>query len=220
MSVSDNLHTELRRRLIAGYYDPGAKLREEHLASEFGISRTPVRAVIQRLVIEGLLETAPNRGAIVSEWWDSDTEEIFELRVFAEGQAAAWSTRRITDDQLDRMDALNARIAVALRDKPKTYLDDVQSANLDFHMALYDACGSARLRIFGTNLLDYPLVNGGFFIYSDEDAYESIRQHTEIVNALRSRNAEWARSAVTSHLCAAIERFRRARRARGAKQAE
>lgn len=220
MSVSDNLHTELRRRLIAGYYDPGAKLREEHLASEFGISRTPVRAVIQRLVIEGLLETAPNRGAIVSEWGDSDTEEIFELRVFAEGQAAAWSTRRITDDQLDRMDALNARIAVALRDKPKTYLDDVQSANLDFHMALYDACGSARLRIFGTNLLDYPLVNGGFFIYSDEDAYESIRQHTEIVNALRSRNAEWARSAVTSHLCAAIERFRRARRARGAKQAE
>ena len=220
MSVSDNLHTELRRRLIAGYYDPGAKLREEHLASEFGISRTPVRAVIQRLVIEGLLETAPNRGAIVSEWGDSDTEEIFELRVFAEGQAAAWSTRRITDDQLDRMDALNARIAVALRDKPKTYLDDVQSANLDFHMALYDACGSARLRIFGTNLLDYPLVNGGFFIYSDEDAYESIRQHTEIINALRSRNAEWARSAVTSHLCAAIERFRRARRARGAKQAE
>lgn len=220
MSVSDNLHTELRRRLIAGYYDPGAKLREEHLASEFGISRTPVRAVIQRLVIEGLLETAPNRGAIVSEWGDSDTEEIFELRVFAEGQAAAWSTRRITDDQLDRMDALNAHIAVALRDKPKTYLDDVQSANLDFHMALYDACGSARLRIFGTNLLDYPLVNGGFFIYSDEDAYESIRQHTEIVNALRSRNADWARSAVTSHLCAAIERFRRARRARGDKQAD
>ena len=217
MSVSDDLHTELRRRLIAGYYDPGAKLREEHLASEFGISRTPVRAAIQRLVIEGLLETAPNRGAIVSEWGDSDTEEIFELRVFAEGQAAAWSTHRLTQDQLDRMDALNARIAVALRDKPRTYLDDVQSANLDFHMALYDACGSARLRIFGTNLLDYPLVNGGFFIYSDEDAYESIRQHTEIVNALRSRNAEWARSAVTSHLCAAIERFRRARRARGDK---
>ena len=215
MSVSDDLHTELRRRLIAGHYDPGAKLREEHVASEFGISRTPVRAAIQRLVTEGLLQAAPNRGAIVSEWRESDTEEIFELRVLAEGQAAAWATRNITHDQLDRMDALNARIAATVRDKPRADLDEVQSANLEFHMMLYEACGSARLRVFGTNLLDYPLVNGGFFIYSDEDAHESVRQHIEIVNALRSRNADWARSAVTCHLCAAIERFRRARRAKG-----
>ena len=215
MSVSEDLHTELRRRLIAGHYDPGAKLREEHVASEFGISRTPVRAAIQRLVTEGLLQAAPNRGAIVSEWRESDTEEIFELRVLAEGQAAAWATRNITHDQLDRMDALNARIAAAVRDKPRADLDEVQSANLEFHMMLYEACGSARLRVFGTNLLDYPLVNGGFFIYSDEDAHESVRQHIEIVNALRSRNADWARSAVTCHLCAAIERFRRARRAKG-----
>ena len=215
MSVSDDLHTELRRRLIAGHYDPGAKLREEHVASEFGISRTPVRAAIQRLVTEGLLQAAPNRGAIVSEWRESDTEEIFELRVLAEGQAAAWATRNITHDQLDRMDALNARIAAAVRDKPRADLDEVQSANLEFHMMFYEACGSARLRVCGTNLLDYPLVNGGFFIYSDEDAHESVRQHIEIVNALRSRNADWARSAVTCHLCAAIERFRRARRAKG-----
>ncbi len=217
MSVSDELHTELRRRLIAGHYDPGSKLREEHVASEFGISRTPVRAAIQRLVAEGLLEAAPNRGAIVSEWRDNDTEEIFELRVLAEGQAAAWATRNITYEQLDWMDALNARISEAVDRKPKSYRDEIQSANLDFHTALYDACGSARLRMFGTNLLEYPRVSGGFFIYSDEDAYESIRQHTEIVNALRSRNADWARSAVTSHLCAAIERFRKVRRAKQTK---
>ena len=220
MSVSDDLHTELRRRLIAGHYDPGFKLREEHVASEFGISRTPVRAAIQRLVTEGLLEAAPNRGAIVSEWRDSDTEEIFELRVLAEGQAAAWAARNITYEQLDRMDALNARIAAAVDQKPKQFREEIQTANLDFHMVLYDACGSARLRMFGANLLDYPLVSGGFFIYSDQDAYESIRQHTEIVNALRSRNPDWARSAITSHLCAAIERFRKVRQAKQAKAAE
>lgn len=220
MSVSDDVHTELRRRLIAGHFDPGEKLREEHVAAELGVSRTPVRAAIQRLVAEGLLEAAPKRGAIVSEWRDSDTEEIFELRVLAEGQAAAWATRHITDEQLDRMDALNDRIARAVHEKRKGYLDEVQSTNLAFHMALYDACGSARLRLFGGNLLEYPLVIGGFFIYSDEDARESIRQHTEIVNALRSRNAEWARSAVTSHLCAAIERFRKSRPSRQAKAAE
>ncbi|MBL3575961.1 GntR family transcriptional regulator [Rhodovulum sulfidophilum] len=213
MSVSDDLHTELRRRLISGQYDPGAKLREEHVATEFGVSRTPVRVAIQRLVEEGLLEAAPNRGAVVSEWRDSDTEEIFELRVLAEGQAAAWATRHITDAELERMDALNTQIAQAVESKHKGYLDEVQSANLAFHTALYEACGSARLRLFGTNLLEYPLVIGGFFIYTDDDARESVRQHAEIVNALRTRNADWARAAVTSHLCAAIERFRKTRKA-------
>lgn len=220
MSVSDEVHTELRRRLIAGHFDPGEKLREEHVAADLGVSRTPVRAAIQRLVAEGLLEAAPRRGAVVSEWRDSDTEEIFELRVLAEGKAAHWAATRITEEQLDRMEFLNARIERAVKDQPSAYLSDVQSANLDFHMMLYEACGSARLRIFGSNLLEYPLVSGGFYIYSNDDARESIRQHSEVVNALRSGNGEWARSAVTSHLCAAIERFRRTRRQRADKAAE
>lgn len=213
MSVSDEVHAELRRRLIAGHFDPGQKLKEEHIAADLGVSRTPVRAAIQRLVSEGLLEATPKRGAVVSEWRTTDTEEIFELRVLAEGQAAAWATRHITSEDTDRMDALNARIERAVNEKPKGYLDEVKGANLSFHMALYETCGSARLRMFGANLLEYPMVTGGFYIYSDVDARESIRQHTEIVNALRSRNPDWARSALTSHLCAAIERFRRYRRA-------
>ncbi|MBU2890830.1 GntR family transcriptional regulator [Celeribacter halophilus] len=214
MSLNEDVYTELRRRLIAGSFNPGDKLKEEQVAREFGVSRTPVRSAIQRLIEQGLLEAAPKRGAIVSEWKESDAEEIFELRVFAEGQAAAWACSRITDEQLANMDAINSKIASALRDKPKGYLSEVQSSNLAFHTALYDACGSARLRHFGTNLLEYPLISGGFYIYSDEDAHQSVRQHTEIVNALRSRNASWARSAVTSHLSAAIDRFRKSRRTR------
>lgn len=217
MSVSDDVHTEIRRRLIAGHFSPGEKLKEEHVAAQLGVSRTPVRAAIQRLVAEGLLEAAPKRGAIVTEWRDIDTEEIFELRVLVEGQAAAWATRHITEEEITQMDALNSRIAAAIRDKPKAYLDEVQTANFEFHMALYYACGSAKLRMFGSNLLEYPLVIGGFFIYSDSDALESVRQHTEIINALRARNAEWARSAVTSHLCAAMERFRKVRRDKDSK---
>ena len=89
MNVSDELHAELRRRLIAGYFDPGQKMREEHLASEFEVSRTPVRAAVKKLVSEGLLELVPNSGAFVRQWTENDVEEIFELRHLAEGTAAA-----------------------------------------------------------------------------------------------------------------------------------
>lgn len=211
MSVSDEVHTELRRRLIAGHYDPGAKLKEEHIASEFGVSRTPVRTAIQKLVSEGLLEPAPKRGAIVSQWGDNDLEEIFELRLFAEGQAAAWAAERISDEQLAKMGELNDEIKKAIQTKPRKHLELIQQANLEFHLLTLEACGSARLRLFGASLLDYPLIMDGFFLYSDEDAMQSVRQHNEIISALTARSPEWARSAVTSHLNATRARFRKSR---------
>lgn len=215
MSVSDEVHNELRRRLIAGHYDPGAKLKEEHIAAEFGVSRTPVRSAIQKLVTEGLLEQAATRGAVVSQWGDEDLEEIFELRIFAEGRAAAWAARLISDEDLDRMDRLNAQIEAAIEDKPKGHLKIIEQANLDLHMTSLSACGSARLRSFGASLLDYPLIMGGFFLYSDEDARQSVRQHAEIITALRARSPEWAESAVVSHLSATRTRFRISRKSKG-----
>lgn len=211
MSMSDDVHAELRHRLIAGQFSPGEKIREEHIAAELSVSRTPVRAAIQRLVAEGLLEAAPTRGAIVSPWGDSDIEEVFQLRFLTEGLAAEWAASRITDDALDEMKRLNRDIATAVREKPKAYLEAVQEKNFRLHLTIYEACGSARLRTFGLSLLEYPLTRGGFFLYSDEDALSSVRQHEEIIRAMEARNGTWARAAIVGHLSAALERFRASR---------
>ncbi|MCD1635183.1 GntR family transcriptional regulator [Martelella mediterranea] len=212
MSVSDDVHTELRRRLIAGHFSPGEKLREEHIATELHVSRTPVRAALQRLITEGLLEAAPKRGAVVSQWTDNDIEEIFELRILAEGLAAAWATRNMSDADITKMEEMNRDIARAFEGKARNFRDIVQSVNHEFHMQIYQACGSARLRNFGTSLLEYPKLLGGFYIYSDNEIQESIQQHEDILHALRARNERWARSSVTSHLSAAFERLKRSRR--------
>lgn len=211
MNVSDTVHAELRRRLITGHYEPGSQLKEEHVAADLGVSRTPVRTAIQKLIAEGLLEPALKRGAIVTQWHERDVEDVFALRILLEGHAAALATRDIDDDTVNRMEELNNAIARAVKEKRPGFLDIVQQLNLSFHMLLYEASGSSHLRMFGSSLLDYPMIIGGFFIYSDADMAESIRQHTEIVSALRVRNADWARAAVTCHLSAAVERFRRKR---------
>ncbi len=213
MSVSDDLHAELRHRLIAGRFDPGEKLREEHLAEEFGVSRTPVRVAIKRLVEEGLLELEPNRGALVRQWTEDDVEEIFELRIMAEGRAAAWATEYLTDEDIDAMEASNDHMIAAADKRLPDHLAEIQSSNHAFHLTMYNSCGSARLRTFGVSLLEYPNLMGGFYIYSQDEIQESIEQHCEILRALRSRNADWAKSAVTSHLYAALERFRKVRHA-------
>lgn len=71
----------LRQRLIGGHYTPGTHLREEPLAREFGLSRSPVRAALQRLVKDGLATADAGQGIHVSAWSDHDIEEIFRLRM-------------------------------------------------------------------------------------------------------------------------------------------
>lgn len=209
MNVSATVHLTLRRRLMAGHYEPGSQLKEEIVADELGVSRTPVRAAIQRLIAEGLLTPAAKRGAIVTEWRKSDAEHIFNLRIMLEGHAASLAARIIPDDEVERVSCLTDTMEEAIDRGGDGHLDVLHRANLEFHEAILANCGSAHVRMFVQTLLQFPMVIGGFYIYSEEDKRESIRQHREIIAGLRARNPEWARAGMTCHLTAAIERFRR-----------
>ena len=104
--ISDSLYAELRRRIMSGRYAPGERLREESVAHEMQVSRTPVRAALQRLVEDGLLVAAA-RGATVAGWTHWDIAEAFELRILLEPHAAGLAAERATPGQIDEMDALN-----------------------------------------------------------------------------------------------------------------
>jgi len=80
MTVTDRAYASLRSEILTGVRTPGVRLREDELAVEFGISRTPIREALQRLDIEGLVEHLPHRGARVCEWSREDLGETFELR--------------------------------------------------------------------------------------------------------------------------------------------
>ena len=78
-SASDYVYGELRRRLMAGSFLPGEPLREEHIATQLSVSRTPVRNAIERLIADGLVTREGRRGAVVLGWQDRDIDEAFEL---------------------------------------------------------------------------------------------------------------------------------------------
>jgi len=64
--TKQQIHRELRERIVLLDVPPGTRLREEHLASEYGISRTPIRQVLDQLEFEGLVESIEGAGARVS----------------------------------------------------------------------------------------------------------------------------------------------------------
>ena len=93
-AAADKAYEILKQRVVGGTYAPGAQLKEEHLARELEISRTPIRAALKRLVDDGLATADPNRGVRVAEWTEFDIEETFELRGLLEAHAAELAARR------------------------------------------------------------------------------------------------------------------------------
>ncbi len=94
--------TELiRQAILDGRLEPGSRLKEEELARELGISRTPVREALLMLQAEGLIETTPNRGAVVRTHDADDLIDLYQLRALLEGYAARQAATRVSGHELD-----------------------------------------------------------------------------------------------------------------------
>jgi len=84
----------LREALLDQQLPPGARLKEKQLSQMFGVSRTPIRAALQSLAGEGLLDYAPHKGYTVRSFPLSEIVDAYEMRALAEGLAARLSAER------------------------------------------------------------------------------------------------------------------------------
>lgn len=206
--AADKAHELLKQRVIAGTYAPGAQLKEEHIARELGISRTPIRAALRRLVQDGLASADAGRGVRVAEWTEADIEETYRLRALLEGHAAELATRRGGIALADRLDALNARMERTLGKRAAGAAARLQEINAQFHRAILEASGSPRLRGMLASLLDMPVVIRSYFISTPQDLLQSLQHHRDLAAAVRAGDAELARQAMQLHLRVAAHRFK------------
>src|SRR5918997_1165848 len=96
-TISAAVAEELRRRIVDGEFSAGFQLRQDALASEFGVSRIPVREALMQLEAEGLVKIHPHRGAIVSELSTEEVHELFELRALLEPRLLKASAKHLTE---------------------------------------------------------------------------------------------------------------------------
>ena len=90
----DHLASTLQARVLSGEIPTGTRLRQEAIAREFGVSRTPVREALRQLQAIGIAEVKPNRGAVVRAPTARDLREAYEVRAELEGLAAELAATR------------------------------------------------------------------------------------------------------------------------------
>ena len=204
--AAEHAYERIRERILAGDLPGGHWLRESDLATDIGVSRTPVREALRRLAAEGLVLYQQNRGMQVQSWRTQDLEEIFALRTLLE----PWGCRLAASAghaDIEELGALaDAMDAVAAKRHPD--FAELTELNNRFHGAILDASGNSRLPSLVASVVRVPLVSRTFSLYSRDALSRSLAHHHELVHALAQADADWAESVMRSHIRAAWSSLR------------
>lgn len=202
-AATEQAVAQLRRLILQGELEPGARLQEAELAAQPGVSRTPVREALRALSSEGLVDVLPNRGARVARWSVEDLEEIYELRSMLESHAAQRAAKRMSATQVDALTELCEQMEECARRGSRRGLLELSELDGRFHGLILEAADSCRLSTMLASVVQVPLVMRTFTRYSPEALARSMNHHRELAAAIRSGVPEWAGSVMRSHIIAA-----------------
>jgi DNA-binding GntR family transcriptional regulator len=190
--------TELiRTMIIEGRLEPGQRLKEEELARELGISRTPIREALLMLQAEDLVVAAPNRGATVRVHDADDLHDQYELRALLEGFAARRAAERVTPEQVEVLHGSCVRFDALSRDDD---LRGVVRENLFFHNTILEIANSGRLTALVRKVIELPLVYNSYRWYSADQMRISVHYHRQIAKAVADGDADRAELVMKEHL--------------------
>lgn len=212
MRAARKAYEVIRNEIIEGHYAPGDRITEAEIVESAEVSRTPVREALHRLEAEGLIRFVPNQGAFVSSWGEREAEDIFELRAMLESYAARLCAQRANLEQLQTLQTLAEEQLIVSRERKSGFLKKIADLNTRFHEIMLITADSELLRGSIASLSNAPLVFQTFRDYSQTDLIRSAEHHLELVEALKSRNADWAESVMRAHIFAARSVFRQIHR--------
>lgn len=186
------IYDRLRGDIVHGVLRPNEPLIETELAERLGVSRTPIRESLQRLVNDGLIVYRRRRWYVYEHTAD-EIREIYEIRAAQEGYAARLASERGTPTQLER-------IASAATAVDHAGVDDRVLANETFHDLINAASGNTRLvdLIAGTRLFHFNVRLAGR--YTADELTRSSAQHAQIVEAVTARDGARAEQVVREHI--------------------
>jgi DNA-binding GntR family transcriptional regulator len=201
---------------MSGEFPIGTQLRQAALASEFKVSRTPVREALRQLQAGGLITVAPNRGAIVRVPAPWEVREAYEVRAELEGLAAERAATRISADDLARVKAANEtmRKASQSRRPPKVTpngLPATTTANDTFHTTLLGAARNERLMQVIQQINESFPRNVMWQVLAEDPALRAtnVVEHDAIIAALEAGDGPRARLAMRQHVLTAGEHLAR-----------
>ena len=188
------IYSTLFERVVKANYSPDKHLKEQDLAGEFGISRTPVREALRQLAEDGLVEILPKRGARVIGFTADDVEEIYDIRLSLELLSLRYAGRLLSIERLREI-----RGEVREPEKSTDYAAH-EAVDTKFHNYIIDASG--KRRIISTLRRMFRLIQHFRELGFQDSSVRKLaaEEHLEMIDALCVRDLPRAESALKNHI--------------------
>lgn len=188
-------YRELVAKLQRGDIKPGDYLREQEVAAEFGVSRTPVREALRKLEAEGLAVAESRLGMRVRTLDYIEVIELYEVREIHERAVARLAATKATEIELAELKAIQAQL-----EKSTANAGQMAALNQRFHFALLQMAKNRFLTRAVESMQRTLLVLGPSTLEDSKRASTAIKEHRVLIQAIQKRDADKAEAIMGKHL--------------------
>jgi DNA-binding GntR family transcriptional regulator len=200
-SLHDGVAARLRDQVFERQLAPGSYIDELALATQWQISRTPLREALKVLAAEGLVELVPRRGCRVVELTDADAEQLFPVMAMLEGRCALEATQRATADDLAQLQRLHDGLE---RHAAARNVDGYYRVNHEFHSLVQALAANRWLDRATGDLRRFMRLWRGRQLKLPGRIEASINEHRVLLDAMLQHDAPRAERAMHDHLMAQL----------------
>jgi DNA-binding GntR family transcriptional regulator len=196
-ALYEQVAERLRTRIYSHELAPGAWVDEQTIATEYGISRTPLREALKVLASEGLVTLKPRRGCYVTELSEQDLDEIFPIMAMLEGRCASEATTKAQDADIARLTGIHAELE---RHAAADDADRFFEANQQFHDALQDLAGNRWLQQLIDETRKFIKLTRRDSLNLTGRLRQSLAEHREILAAVQQKLPKEAGHLMHEHI--------------------
>lgn len=214
--MKSRVYDALRQAILSMdiYSSPDApKLDERKLATDLGVSRTPVREALSRLEQEGLVENIPRRGSFAVRKTKAEILEIIEVWAALESMAARLVTVHASDNELEKFkrhweSTMQSVKEHGVEQSKTVAIDEYSESNIRFHEQIMAMAGNETLLETGQSLFVHMQAIRSATIHQSDRTTRSIIDHGLIIDSLCARRTEVAERLVRDHALDLAEHVR------------
>ena len=201
-SLEEQVFNSLEEEILTGKLKKGETLGEIPLSKRLGVSRTPIRAALHRLAEEGLIEIAPNKGAVVIGVGKEELVDIYKIRMRLEGLASREAALKISEEDKKKLCDSVELSEFYIGKQDTEHLKELDSR---FHNIIYKASGNRLLCKTLSELHRNIKVYRKLSLTVSDRLEKSVEEHREILNAILAGDADTADALTFRHVEAALE---------------
>lgn len=196
LSIREHAYNYLKEMILEGELKAGDRLIERELAGKLGISRTPIREAMFRLESQGFVKTVPRKGVVVSNISENEVIEVFTILSSLEVLAVKLAAGRMDKETQLELDQ-KIKELIELRDQAE---ENFNFEHIEMNRLINKASKSPKLFEILSGLIDYIHMAANMGYETPGRRKESLKEHIDIMKALRDKEAEMAEYLMRIHI--------------------